>query len=87
VIWGELRHRIQPNLYGDLILTYQDATFNGGAYNNSTEQYFLLGLTLQYKFNANLSADAGYNYDRVSSQVPGRDYTRNRVFIGATASY
>lgn len=34
-----------------------------------------------------LSAEIGYNFDRVDSDVAGRSFTRNRIYIGIRASY
>jgi hypothetical protein len=86
VVYGSLNQRITSRFFGGLLLQYQNSTFNGGVYDNKTERYFLLGVNLRYAFNPYLSADAGYNYDNVDSEV-GRTYDRNRVYIGVTASY
>jgi predicted porin len=53
-----------------------------------SEKYYLVGLNLQYRFTPNFSAEVGYNYDDVNSNVavqPG--YDRNRVYVGVTGSY
>ena len=39
------------------------------------------------EFKDRLSAEIGYNFDRVDSDVGGRSFTRNRVYIGIRASY
>jgi hypothetical protein len=49
--------------------------------------FFLFGADLEYRFNEHFSTHAGYNYDRLDSDVGGRSFTRNRVYIGVTASY
>jgi len=46
-----------------------------------------LGLNLEYRFNPHLSAEAGYNYDRLDSDLQTRGFDRNRVYIGVKASY
>jgi hypothetical protein len=49
--------------------------------------FYLLGLNLEYRFNSNFSADVGYNYDRLESDLGGRSFDRNRVYLGITATY
>jgi len=44
-------------------------------------------VNLEYQFDQHLAAHVGYNYDRLVSDVAGRDFTRNRVYLGVTASY
>jgi uncharacterized protein (PEP-CTERM system associated) len=80
-------HRITPKLFGTAVGTYQNSEYNGGIANTEHDNYYLLGLSLEYRFNPNFSARAGYNYDNLQSDLPGRTFTRNRVFIGLTASY
>jgi hypothetical protein len=47
----------------------------------------LVGLNLQYRFTPNFSAEVGYNYDDLHSDLPGRTYDRNRIYVGVTGSY
>jgi hypothetical protein len=46
-----------------------------------------VGLNLAYRINQFLSAEAGYNYDKVDSDLVGRSYSRNRVYVGVRATY
>ena len=88
VFFASVNHRITPKLFGSLLFTFQDSTFNGGSLNNETEQYYLIGLNLKYHFTPHFSAEAGYNYDLVTDKDnPQRAYDRNRVYIGVTAAY
>lgn len=87
VVYASVNHRIVPNLYGSLIAQFQNSTFNGGTFDGEVDRYYLIGLNFQYKFNPFLSANAGYNYDKIDSDIPGRSFDRNRVYIGLTASY
>jgi hypothetical protein len=87
VIFGHINHRIVPDLFGSLLAQFQNSTFNGGSFDGKSERYFMLGLDLTYRFNPYLSADIGYNYDKVDSDISGRSYDRNRVYIGMTARY
>ena len=78
---------LSPKLTATLTAQYQNATYHGGTVNDISDNVYLLGLNLSYQFNHYLSAEVGYNYDDVVSQVPGLAYDRNRVYIGVTASY
>ena len=83
-----LNQRITPRLYASLLAQFQDSSYNGGTYNNYSEQYYLLGLNFEYRFNHYLSANAGYNYDLLESPSEiGRGFDRNKVYIGLTARY
>jgi Putative beta-barrel porin 2 len=86
VLYANVKHRILPKVYGSLMGQFQDSTFNGGSVDGKSERFYLVGLDLQYQFNQNLSADIGYNYDKLDSDL-GRSFDRNRVYIGLTAKY
>lgn len=87
-VYGSLNHRILPKLYGSLLAQFQDSQLNGGSLNNQTEDYYTLGANLEYRFTPNFSTHVGYNYDNLQSvSEVSRTYTRNRVYIGVTASY
>jgi hypothetical protein len=85
-IFASVVHRIMPKLYGSLQAQYQNTTYYGGLDNGQDANFFLVGLNLTYKFTPNFSAEVGYNYDNLNSQVQG-SYDRNRVYIGITGSY
>jgi hypothetical protein len=86
-IFGSITHRITPKLFGNVLAQFQNSTYYGGTYDGEADNYFLIGLNLQYRFTPNFSAEVGYNYDNVHSDIPGRTYDRNRVYIGVTGSY
>jgi len=86
-IFGSINHQITPKLLGTLIGSWQYSTFQEGLYANESDSIYSLGLNLSYTFTPHLSADVGYNYDDIQSDVQFRGYTRNRVYIGITAAY
>jgi len=87
-VYGSLIHRIMPNLFGSLMGTYQYSTFNGGTgFDEEADNFYLVGVNFEYRFNPHLSAHTGYNYDRHESDIAGRGFSRNRVYIGVTAAY
>jgi hypothetical protein len=57
-------------------------------YNGQSEDYYSVGLDLNYRFDRHFSADVGYEFDMLDSTSTARyHYTRNRVYIGVTAAY
>ncbi|MGD0260307.1 MAG: outer membrane beta-barrel protein [Verrucomicrobiota bacterium] len=86
-VFAALNHRIAPKLYGSITAQYQNSAMNGGYYDNMAQNYYLVGLNLQYRFTPNFSAEVGYNYDDLNNYLPGQDYDRNRIYIGVTGSY
>ena len=87
LVYGTINQRIAPHLYGNLIGTFQNSVYNGGSVDGDSQQYFQVGVNLQYRFNSYLSAEVGYNYDNASSDIPGQNFDRNRVYIGIGANY
>ncbi len=87
VVSASINQQITPKLLGTLIGSWQSSTFEGGAYDNAADTYYTLGLNLAYTFTPHFSAEAGYNFDDIQSNIYERGYTRNRVYIGVTAAY
>jgi hypothetical protein len=85
--WLALHQKITPRLQGVLTAQIQNSIYQGGTINNVADMYYLVGLSLQYTFCPHLSAEVGYNYDQLASDIPNRSFDRNRVYIGVTASY
>lgn len=86
-VYASVSHKITPNLVGSLLLQGQYSTFEGGANDGDSEILFLSGVNLAYHFNQHWLAEAGYNFDRLSSDLSDRSYTRNRVYVGVRATY
>lgn len=87
VVYGSVNHQLTSKLVANGIASFQDSTYNGGAYDGQSDDYYSLGLSLTYNFTRNFSAEAGYNFDDYVSNIQGQAYTRNRVFLGVTATY
>jgi hypothetical protein len=87
VVYGNVHQRIMPKLFGNLNGTFQNGILKGGSYNNKVERFYEFGANLEYVFNPHISAMAGYDFDRLDSEIAGRTYSRNKFYIGATASY
>jgi hypothetical protein len=89
VLYATLRHRIVPHLFGNLNGTVQRSEFNGGGseFNGNTEYFYEFGASLEYMFNEHFSAHVGYDFDHLDSELAQRSYSRNKVYVGATASF
>ncbi|MGD0744770.1 MAG: outer membrane beta-barrel protein [Verrucomicrobiota bacterium] len=86
-IFGSINHAITPKLLGTLIGTWQYSTYQQGAFANQPDTIYGVGVNLAYTFTPHFSADAGYNFDELQSNISQRGYTRNRVYVGVTAAY
>jgi hypothetical protein len=86
-LYASINHQLTSKLLGSIIGRWQHSIYNQGLYNNQALDYYSVGVDLSYSITPHFSCDAGYNFDDVDSQVPGNSYTRNRVYLGVTASY
>jgi len=89
VLYGSVSHKITTRLTGSLLAQYQRSEFNGGNLDGDIENFFLAGVNLQYYITPNISAEAGYNFDRLDSDLGSRvrSFSRNRVYVGVRATY
>ncbi len=91
VIYSSINHRITAKLNASLQGTYLNGSYEGGGpgVDGVDDEYWALGLNLNYTINQFLAAEAGYNFDDYDSGVLSafRSYDRNRVYIGLRASY
>jgi len=87
IVYGSINHQLTPKLVASGVASFQDSSYHDGAFNGQTDNYYSLGLNLAYNFNPHFSVETGYNFDDYVSGVPGQGYTRDRVYIGVTASY
>jgi hypothetical protein len=87
VAYVNVIHQITSKLTGSVLGQYQTSCFNDGANGGHSEDLILVGVNFGYSFNRHFSAEAGYNYDFLTSDVKGRDYDRNRYYLGVRATY
>jgi hypothetical protein len=86
-VYGVVNHRLAPNLTGSLLGQFQHSSFRGGLVDRKVDLLGAIGVNFAYQVNTFVTAEAGYNYDRLDSDVTGRSFTRNRVYFGLRASY
>ena len=86
-LYATLSHAITAKLTGSLLATYQHAVFNQGTWDTLADDFFTVGANMAYQINTYLAAEAGYNFDRLDSDVMDRSFSRHRVYLGLRASY
>ncbi|MCU0787888.1 MAG: outer membrane beta-barrel protein, partial [Verrucomicrobia bacterium] len=86
-LFARVDHQIIPQLHAGLFGQWQLGDYNGGQYDGTTQNLYLLGASLRYDFNRFLSAELGYTFDYQDNAIPNQGYTRNRVSLGVTATY
>ncbi|MBC8094907.1 MAG: outer membrane beta-barrel protein [Akkermansiaceae bacterium] len=86
-LFVSLRHRIVPKLFGSVTGQIQNLNYIGGDNDGENTLVYTTGINLEYFILPYLSTHIGYNYDAVNTDVENSDYSRNRVYIGVTATY
>ncbi len=85
--YASINHKLNQRLVASLIGRVQYSTYNSGLYADQADTFYSAGLNLSYSISDHFSADVGYNFDFLDSGIAGRDYKRNRIYLGVTASY
>jgi hypothetical protein len=85
--YASVNHELSGGLNLGLLGQYQHSAFNGGTQNGQSEDFYIFGLNLSYKFTEYLTGETGYNWSKLVSDISGRDYTENEVYIGLRATY
>lgn len=86
-VYVAVNHQFSYRISGVLDLNYQHSKYNGGDIDNDTADYVTIDSRLDYKLRENLFLDLGYVWYLYRSNVPGRDFNRNRVYLGIRAVY
>jgi hypothetical protein len=93
VAYASLMHKITDQFTVNAMGQAQYSTFNGGDYpgeggiSGKSENFYVLGVNVAYHFNPWFMTEAGYNYDKLNSELAGRSYTENMVYLGVRATY
>jgi len=87
VVYSSITHPLTPKLMASLVGQFQYSTYHDGKFNSQSAKFYSAGLNLTYAFNRHLSSELGYSLDWYTTPVPGQDYTRDRVYLGVTATY
>lgn len=87
VVYGSINHPLTPKLMASAVGHFQYSTYHNGQFNSQSSEFYNLGLNLSYAFNRHFSSDIGYNFDYYTTPVSLESYTRNRLYLGITATY
>ena len=77
-VYGSINHHFTDKLIGSATAQYSYSEYHGGI-GYAPDVAYAAGLNLTYIINQYLSADIGYNYDKLRSSIPGAAYERNRL--------
>jgi len=80
-------HRLASRLYLHAGAQYQNSEYQNGALDGENDNFYSLDASLRYEINRFLSTHVGYTFDKLDSDVEGREFDRNRVYLGVTATY
>ena len=58
-----------------------------GVVDDETDYLYLASVFMSYAINVHFSAEAGWNYSNLSSDIPNRSFNRNVVYFGLRATY
>jgi len=87
LVYASVNHRITRELTGSLIGQYQHGQYSGGSEDGLVDHFLTLGVNVEYRINPNWAVEAGYNFDRLDSDLEFRSFTRNRIYVGASATF
>jgi len=82
-------HKLTERLTATVMGQAQLSTFDGGGsgYNGKSEDFYVLQVNFSYHFNPWFLTEAGYNFSKLLSDLPGRAYTRDFMYVGLRATY
>jgi len=83
----DINHRFDSKITGSLVSQYIYSSFKDGAYSGQAQNTVNVGANLDYAINRHFSANTGYNFYELFSNVAGQPFSRNVVYLGLTASY
>jgi len=87
VVYAAINHQFTAKLTASLLGQVQFSTFNQGNADALSETLFGIGANVAYRINQFLSAEAGYSFDTLETDLPGRNFDRNRVYLGLRGNY
>jgi hypothetical protein len=70
-----------------LVATSSQYDSRDAAVDGTSDLVGAVSVGLNYMISEHFSTDAGYSYTRLSSELDGRSYSRNRVYVGVSAKF
>lgn len=87
VLYASVNQQITPDLLASVIGHYQYSAYHGGAASGASQIFYNLGLNLTYTIDPHWSAEIGYNLDYLAASAGVSSYSRNREYLGVTATF
>ncbi len=94
VVYVALTHRITSRVDANLLYQFQYSSYNNndntpgfGGLGDPGESFNIVGIDFSYKISKYLSAQVGYKFDDLNSDLPNRSYNRHVGFVGLRAHY
>lgn len=89
VLYVQLNHqlasKLSANVYGGL--TSSEYVGGTGVNDGNEDLVFTISGSLKYAISTHYAAEAGYSFTNFDSDIVGRSYDRNRIFVGASATF
>jgi hypothetical protein len=92
-VYGSVSHRVFGAFIISALASYQHSTYDVERGDEFADDYFMVGINLTYEINKFLAVEAGYNFDRLDSELDEdsarefRSFDRNRVYVGVRGTY
>ena len=86
-VYASVNHRLTREITASLLAQYQYGVFSGGSFDGLADNFLMIGLNVEYRFNPNFAVEAGYNFDRLDSDLGDRSFSRNRIYAGVRANF
>jgi hypothetical protein len=87
VFYLDVAHQFDSKLSGALVTQYSYSSFKDGAYSGQGDNTVSSTVSLNYAINRHYSANAGYTFSELFSNVSSRSNSRNLVYLGLSANY
>jgi len=73
-VYASVNHRFTREISASLLAQYQYGVFSGGSFDGLADNFLMLGINVNYRFSPNFAVEAGYNFDRLDSDLSNRSF-------------
>jgi Putative beta-barrel porin 2 len=87
VLYASINHPLTPKLTANAIARYQHSTWHDSQLDGQSADLYDLGFNFTYSITRHFSSEIGYTFDYYTTPIAGESYTRNKIYLGLTASY
>lgn len=87
LFYFSVNHQFNNKLSGSLLGQYSYSKFQSGAYNGTGDNNVNAAISFNYIINRHFSANCGYNFGSLLSNINQRSNNRDVVYLGLGANY